>query len=969
MRFDLIWQIARKELLLFFASPIAYLVLGAFLAITLFVFFWGSAFFARNIADVRPMFEWLPIVLIFLASAISMRMWSEERRSGTLEYVLTLPVSTTEFVLGKALACWLLIALALAFTLPLPLSISLIAEIDWGPIFAGYLAALLLAFAYLAIGLFVSARTDSQIVSLLVAVALCGCFYMIGAPALTDYYPAAMQKLLGALGSGARFESITRGLIDLRDLYFYASVAALFLTLNVYSLQREQWALRRDSQRHFRVRLGVGLLLANIALPNVWLYPTTGLRADMTAGQIYSISPASRGYIQQLREPLLIRGYFSAKTHPLLAPLVPQMQDLLREYEVAGNGAVRVEIVDPAQDPEQESEANNKYGIRAVPFQIADRYQASVVNSYFDVLVEYGDEYEVLSFADLIEVKAGTETELDVRLKNPEFDVTRSIKRVLYGFQNGASIFANINDDVRLVAYLSADALLPEALVEFKTAVRAVASELSALAPGKFALEVVEPEADGGAVAAQIGEEYGFRPMVANLFDNQSFYFYLTLQAADTVVQLPLPEAFDAESLRRSIDEGLKRFATGVLKTVVVTLPNNGMPPPRGMPGPQINQFTQLEQMLSTDVNVVRNDLTAGAVPDGTELVMVLEPTDLSETQVFALDQFLMRGGTVVVATAPYRATISRDTLLANPHTSGLDEWLAHHGVDIAQSMVMDPQNTAFPLPVTRQAGGFSFQELMLLDYPYFMDLRGDGLSQTSPITRGLPQVTLSWAAPITANPATGVTVTPLLSSSDNSWLSTNTDVLPRLSDDGGQPFVVEGAQSSHMVATLLQGRFSSYYQGKDSPLLNSQQPLAESEEQGPPALNVVSVIERAPESARLLVFASNDFVADQTLGLVGSAQGVENLNGVQLLMNAVDWSLEDQNLTSISARGSFNRTLPPLELEQQRVIEVLNYAIAVVLVGALVLGYHVNARRRRGRYQQWLDASAGKAVTLGEQS
>ena len=84
MRLDLIWQIARKELLLFFASPIAYLVLGAFLAITLFVFFWGSAFFARNIADVRPMFEWLPIVLIFLASAVSMRMWSEERRSVTL---------------------------------------------------------------------------------------------------------------------------------------------------------------------------------------------------------------------------------------------------------------------------------------------------------------------------------------------------------------------------------------------------------------------------------------------------------------------------------------------------------------------------------------------------------------------------------------------------------------------------------------------------------------------------------------------------------------------------------------------------------------------------------------------------------------------------------------------------------------------------------------------------------------------
>ena len=121
-----------------------------------------------------------------------------------------------------------------------------------------------------------------------------------------------------------------------------------------------------------------------------------------------------------------------------------------------------------------------------------------------------------------------------------------------------------------------------------------MASELSALAPGKFALEVVEPEADGGAVAAQIGEEYGFRPMVANLFDNQSFYFYLTLQAADTVVQLPLPEAFDAESLRRSIDEGpavCHRSTENCGRNVT----NNGMPPPRGVPGPQVNQFTRLE--------------------------------------------------------------------------------------------------------------------------------------------------------------------------------------------------------------------------------------------------------------------------------------------------------------------------------------------------------------------------------------
>ena len=108
----------------------------------------------------------------------------------------------------------------------------------------------------------------------------------------------------------------------------------------------------------------------------------------MTEGRIYSISGATRSYLNELKEPLLIRGYFSEKTHPLLAPLVPRLKDLLAEYEVAGDGRVRVEIIDPARDPEAENEANTKYGIRAVPFQVQDRYQASLVNSYLDVLIQ-----------------------------------------------------------------------------------------------------------------------------------------------------------------------------------------------------------------------------------------------------------------------------------------------------------------------------------------------------------------------------------------------------------------------------------------------------------------------------------------------------------------------------------------------------------------------------------------------------
>ena len=194
-------------------------------------------------------------------------------------------------------------------------------------------------------------------------------------------------------------------------------------------------------QRHGTWRMGIGLVVANLLVANLWLANLTSARVDVTQGRLYSISTATANYIDQLREPLLIRGYFSSKTHPLLAPLVPQMKDLLSEFEVAGHGKVRVELVDPAKNPEAEDEANNKYGIRPVPFQVADRYQSSLVNSYFDVLVQYGDQFEVLGFRDLIEVKVAGESNLDVQLRNPEYDITRTIKKVLYGFQSGGELF------------------------------------------------------------------------------------------------------------------------------------------------------------------------------------------------------------------------------------------------------------------------------------------------------------------------------------------------------------------------------------------------------------------------------------------------------------------------------------------------------------------------------------------------
>ena len=243
-------RIARKEFGAFFSSPVAFIFLGTFLATTLFIFFWVETFFSRNITELRALFEWMPILLIFLVAAITMRMWAEEHRAGTLEFLLTSPVRPVTLVLGKFLACLALVALALVLTLPLALSVSFLGPLDWGPVLGGYLASLFLAAAYISIGLFVSVKSENQIVSLITTSLICGLLYMVGSDTLSAFVGNKGSEILQMMGSGSRFHSITRGVIDLRDLYYYVGIMGVFLCLNIYGLEKIRWAGNPVNKNH-----------------------------------------------------------------------------------------------------------------------------------------------------------------------------------------------------------------------------------------------------------------------------------------------------------------------------------------------------------------------------------------------------------------------------------------------------------------------------------------------------------------------------------------------------------------------------------------------------------------------------------------------------------------------------------------------------------------------------------------------
>lgn len=964
---ETLFRVARKEFGTFFSSPVGIIFLGVFLSVTLFVFFWVEVFFSRNITDVRPLFEWMPVLLIFLTAAITMRMWAEEHRAGTLEFLLTAPVPPITLVLGKFLACIYLIVLALVLTLPLPVTVSLLGSLDWGPVFGGYLAALFLGSAYVSIGLFASIKSESQIVSLIMTTLICSLFFLIGSDTLSPFFGNRGSEILQLLGTGSRFDSITRGVLDLRDLYYYISIVGVFLCLNIYGLEKVRWTENSSNRNHRSWQIATGLLIVNVVIANFWLSPLDSVRTDMTRGKIYSISEATRSYLQQVREPLLIRGYFSAQTHPLLAPLVPRLRDLLEEYSIIGGDNIRVEFVDPLENPEIEQEAGQKYGIRPIPFQTTSKYQAAVTNSYFDILIAYGDQHEKLGFRELIEINTHNEQDIDVELRNPEYDITRAIKKVLYSYQGGGDIFSNINKPVAFTGYFSADDRLPEELVDLKKSIVSIIEELKKESGQQFSGEYLDPEANNGEIAQVISSEYGFRPMSASLFDTSTFWFYMTLGSGEQILEVPLPENLDAENLKRSIEAGLKRFATGFTKTIALSVPQSTPAMPQyGMMAPQGPQFGALRDILSQDHLVTEAELSKGQVPAETDILLVIAPENLSEKQLFSIDQFLMQGGTVIISTSPYKVNM-QGALSLEENSSGLEGWLTHNGVTLGDELIFDLQNSPFPIPVQRNIGGFNIRETHLVKYPLFIDIRPDGMNNENGMLSGLNQLTMNWASPVIVdNDVNGSrTVTNLLESSDDSWLSSNTTIQPDFKKYGDLGFQMEQKQGKQLLAVAIEGSFSSYFIDKPSPLSSKAEPETPTEDKDNEDEDqqqvIIRQIDKSPSSSRLIVFSSNSFLRDTILSVSSNVRRSNSLEPIQLIANTVDWSLEDRGLLNIRGRSHFSRPLIPLSRDQQMFWEYLNYGLMFAgLLFVWVVKAMIN-RKTRKQYSDILQQASGR--------
>lgn len=228
--------IFRRELASYFATPLAYVFIVIFLVLINALTFYVGNFYERGQADLNPFFTFHPWLYLFLVPAIAMRLWAEERKSGTLELLLTMPLRTHEAVLGKFLAAWLFTGIALALTFPIWLTVAYLGNPDNGVIFAAYIGSFLMAGGFLAIGSCMSAVTQNQVIAFIVGVVVCFGFLFSGFPLVLDLFrgwaPEALVDAIASLSFLTHFDAISKGVIDLRDLIFFLALIGFWLFAN-----------------------------------------------------------------------------------------------------------------------------------------------------------------------------------------------------------------------------------------------------------------------------------------------------------------------------------------------------------------------------------------------------------------------------------------------------------------------------------------------------------------------------------------------------------------------------------------------------------------------------------------------------------------------------------------------------------------------------------------------------------------
>lgn len=699
--------------------------------------------------------------------------------------------------------------------------------------------------------------------------------------------------------------------------------------------------------------LFVFLVGANLLAFSAIVSPWTGARFDLTQYKEHSLTPQTRKVLAKLPDRVEIIGLFSHNTHRLLRPLIPRIQDTLEMYQAEAGGKIMAHMEDPTSD-KRLSQIYEEFNIRPVPVPLEDKYKKEVKSIFFHIVVRMGDQNVKLQMEDLIEVDE-VNHELQVRLKDMEPILTRAIRKVSTSFLSLDTVFAQISSPVKITYYKLPGEIqgLPEdkkkeiddAATKFKKSV----DELIGKYKSKVQFEERTAQKDDELFLATV--EYGSRKVAFPLFTH-------------------FLQEVSQGSFSEKLTAALKRVLPGFSRTLGLMTPTPTFDPMMMQMGRRPpNEFGLLENLLGGDYNIKTVDLSSGEPPLDVDVLLLVRPEDLSEKAAYALDQFVMLGGRLIVLLDPGKLdmqALQTNRLMLKRVRSGIEGVLAKWGISIEDKVLADEKSIPYPMPREIQRGLMVIEDV---PYPYFVRVEP---SSAHAIVSKVVEVGFLWPGALTVRKTNDqVRIQTVLSSSSRSWLvpmdERSLDVTP-------SPLKKEQdtahATSAYPIAVALEGELESAYLGRKSPLeetneKNPADPNPDDEPQdakpttdaspttdGANANSNTNNEPKRPRTAaradhspktRMVVIADADFISELGIKILDSRFEFAR----QFLMNALEWVQSDDEDIVVSGKG-LPRPLANISTTKKAILQHAMW-IGTWLILALIF-IAVTLLRRRGK-------------------
>lgn len=390
--FSKIRALVSKELKSQFDNIASYVVIILFLFLWEFLYF-RSAYVVGE-ASLRGLFDLLPWLLLILAPAITMGTIAGERQSGTIELSLTHPITELQYILAKVLSSFIYAATAISLTLPIPLIFSKLGNLDIGSVAGQYFGSLLVIFLLVSLGVFVSSLFKSQIAALLTTAAVSFFLIVSGTELVTLSLPSLLSIILEKVSLLTHFSSISRGVIDLRDIFYFFGISITLIFLTYLNLIREKFGAKAKPTRQLLIKT---ILIFSIFLLLTILSDRNPLRFDLTRNKNYSLSSSTIKIARELPDIVNLTLYASQNLPAQFQSVLRDTKDTLNDYKLFSRGNIRVSIKNPAPESNIEEEAN-ALGIQPVQFNVMSKEQFQVQSGYLGLVISYQDQNEVIPF-------------------------------------------------------------------------------------------------------------------------------------------------------------------------------------------------------------------------------------------------------------------------------------------------------------------------------------------------------------------------------------------------------------------------------------------------------------------------------------------------------------------------------------------------------------------------------------------